>query len=473
MGEGRWRRRALLVCEGYATVGVQVALLRALLPHGGAGIPTTSVALTAMLIGLGTGYAAAGRGRTQGSERDAARCLMLAAAWAAVGLSPAVVGGVLYAGEAATGSPLAAAAVYAVLAGAPALHWLGRATAILIGLAHAGGSQRDAGQGLAWSCLGNAVAGTTVALITMRWLGTAAATATIVAACAGAALWAGWRDRGDRRGLCAAAGALAVLTGIDVAQTRGGDLRTTAYADYRRDRDPAGQRTLYANSQAMSGRDAQGRALPYVERIEDGLEQAGGGRVLVLGGGGLTLGEGRPRIEATFVDVEPDTREIAEWGVEAEAEPPLVVADARAALARLEARWPAVVADVFRGPRTRPGHLATREAWQAVHAVLEPQGLLVVNTLVDRADGRLSVYEARRERTLRSVFADCVRDEQVPGHRLYWCRRHPADGEGRIYADASTAAAIEGVRPLRIEGQEARGQEAARGENHGDDGAER
>ena len=446
---GRARVAAALALEGYATVAVQVCLLRVVMPEAGSAVVVTGIALTMVLLGLGNGYRHAAKETGTGdAAAKAAGALVLGGALAVVMLERNVAW-LVYAGAEAAGADRRwGTALYAGLAGFLPMHCFGRATAHLIGLWNSQRSTRDAGNALAWSCVGNAVAGLALAATVMQWAGVAAAIATIaIATGLGAAMLWDAGTEGQRTIRWVATGAVCTVALAAAVYEEDALYLSTAYADYRVQKEEGGGTVLVGNRMRLSEDDGEGRGSDYIEWMEDELIAAGAQRVAVLGGAGGVLGKGRgDALQVLFVDVDP-----AMDRVRKEVFPPargeMLAGDARQWIRGQSGEgWDAIMGDTFSQPVSQPTHLTTREFFEEVRAALKEDGGVFAINLIGHA-GKSSNYMVRVERTLRSVYADCTRWTSKPGgrweNRVYWCTRHPDDGGRTVYSDRTSKAGMD------------------------------
>ena len=339
---------------------------------------------------------------------------------------------------------MAQVALYSVVGIAP-VGWL---LAECVLLAHACVPGRDAAQTaggiFALSTVGNVLGALVTTFVLLRFLGTAAAAAVLVGGLLLAAMIA------RRRSVPAlAACVICAFPALDLWYEATQYVERNAYADYRIVELEDGGRMLDVSGQAASRHDAAGKGWDYAERIERTLCEAGETRVLVLGAAGMTLGKGAPcELDIAFVDIDPAQRRIAVQFLGMRAEKPgrFIAADARAWLRGDAGDWPAIVVDTYSNRRTLPQHLLTAEFYRLARARLADGGSLYVNHLTWADD---ALFRTRAERTLRSVFANClswpVAIEQgrgwhealaSPGNLLFRCRKSAFDGDNAIYSDA-------------------------------------
>ena len=447
---------AILLAEGWASLGTEILALRRMVPWAGSSVDVTSVLLAVYLAALAGGYRRGGRLAASGDPRPRlALRLAAAAAWAAFWLADPGIGLVF----SLPLPPLLQAAVYSTVGIAP-VGWL---LAECVLLAHACAPRRNpsetAGGVFALSTVGNVAGALASTFLLLPTLGLAAATLAVVAAPAAAALLASRRDVPVFALLiacCWPAADLWVEASDYVARN--------AYADYRFV-EVDDSRVLIVNNQMASRHDPQGRGWDYAELFERTLCGAGETRTLVLGAAGMTIGRGAPcELDLTFVDVDPAQQSIsAEFlGVPQGTAGKFAGRDARAFLRGDPGGWSAIVVDVFSNPLSTPQHLLTAEFYRLVRAKLDDGGSLYVNHTASPGE---ELFLTRAERTLRSVFAECSSrttmdfapdtgwhaEASMPRNLLFRCRKSELDADRAVYSDAVPRAELD--RSLRLQGR--------------------
>lgn len=237
--------------------------LRMLVPVAGQSIGVTSVVVTvflAFLAFLALGYERGGRYRGEPGKR-AARNMGLAAVWAALWLSHAVVAAFWAATSWA--HALCQVGLYACLAAGVPAYLLAETVVVLVECRREGLASARAGGVFAASTAGNVLGGLGAALVPMRFAGVAGAVAAVAGVLVlGSAAASGRRMPtwlvACRTGAVLAAGANWAVEGRSFA-------RTTAYADYSIDAGDGGEKYLRANRQRACRDDARGIGHPYLE----------------------------------------------------------------------------------------------------------------------------------------------------------------------------------------------------------------
>jgi spermidine synthase len=163
---------------------------------------------------------------------------------------------------------------------------------------------------------------------------------------------------------------------------------------------------------------SQGRSISMFTYMLEGLARAYAPRlqrVLCIGMGmGIVPRElARSGVSVDVVEINPDIVPIARRFFDLDPSAfHLVIGDGRYYLNRTADRYDAVILDAFIGDSS-PTHLMSREAFLAVRRVLQPDGVLVMNTFADIEPPR-DFMAASLLRTLSEVFPS-VKVHGVPG----------------------------------------------------------
>ena len=398
----------MVFVEGFSSLGAEVIALRRLVPHLGSSITVTAPTIGFFLLALALGYQAGGRVERNFLARVRSNFL-IAAALIAVGLAGPVVEALFTHIRPA----LIAYLIFIVGVLGPIAWLLGQTVPVLTNLLRHERAGARSGAALYWSTLGSFLGSLSLSLLVMQWLGVSAA----VLVCA-APLLALIPMLGDRPGvsawhslpLPAVVAAAAVTCNLLLPQQI-----ETAYATYRVApvalpgmTDP---RVFFINNSVASLVDDSEppRYARYIERLRTLLLDDMGlrdKRIAVLGGGGFTLSHREPLNDYVYVDIDPAVREVAEREfLGAPVRGRFIAADARRFVADTDERFDAVVVDAFSALTSIPAHLVTREFWQGTRRVLNADGVMVANLILD---ARLATPYARNLlATIQSVYGQC------------------------------------------------------------------
>lgn len=432
---------AVVFIEGFCSLGAEVIALRQIIPHMGSSIVVTAPTIGFFLLALALGYHAGGR-VAAGYRAVVARNFLLAALLIGVGLSGAAVDLVFT----AINPPEIAYLLLITGVLCPVAWLLGQTVPILSNLLQHERVGEASGEALYYSTLGSFLGSLSLSLVLMQWLGVSAAVAfCALLLLAGHAL------------LCArawSAALVALLVGV-AAVTANAWLRPqieTAYASYLV--EPAAYegaidgRALRNNNSFASLIDESEppRYARYIRHIRGMLLddlQFRGRRILVLGAGGFTVSHGEPANHYTYVDIDPAVREIAEKHfLREKANGDFVADDARRFVVRSEQRFAAVIVDVYGAHSSIPGHLVTREFWQETRRILDPQGLLIANLILDSA--LATPYSRNLLATIESVYGRCavevLQKRQVLANVIVTCRNGDEPEAAQLFTDERNRA---------------------------------
>jgi predicted membrane-bound spermidine synthase len=433
---------AIVFIEGFCSLGAEVIALRQIIPHMGSSIVVTAPTIGFFLLALALGYHAGARIAGEYLE-TVARNFLIAALLLGAGLAGVTVD--LF--FASLNPP--EVAYLALMAGVlcPIAWLLGQTVPILTNLLQHQRVGEASGEALYYSTLGSFLGSLSLSLLVMQWLGVSAAIAlSSLLLIVGFVLL-----RGRRWATAVASLAVATLTVVANAWLR--PQIETAYASYLvvpAQYDSAiNGRALKNNSSYASLIDESEppRYALYIRHIRRLLLDELGfhdRRILVLGAGGFTLSHREPNNHYTYVDIDPAVRAIAEKHFLGEAARGEFIADdARRFVVRSEQRFAAALVDVYSAHSSIPGHLVTREFWQATRRVLEPDGLLIANLILDSAlatpysrnllatiesiYGRCSVEVLQKWQTLANVVVICRNGEPPEPVRIFVDERNQAD----------------------------------------------
>ena len=432
---------AIVFIEGFCSLGAEVIALRQIIPHLGSSIVVTAPTIGFFLLALALGYHAGAR--IDGDYLAVvARNFLVAALLIGVGLSGVGVDLIFTALK----PPEIAYLVLITGVLCPTAWLLGQTVPILSNLLEHERVGEASGQALYYSTLGSFLGSLTLSLLIMQWLGVSAA----VALCA-LLLLVGYALLGGRRWTTTVAGLLAATLTVTANAWLRPEIET-AYASYlvvpaKYDGAIDG-RALKNNSSFASLIDESEppHYARYIRHIRSLLLDELGfrdRRILVLGAGGFTLSHREASNHYTYVDIDPAVRGIAEKHFLREAARGEFVADdARRFVIHSDQRFAAAIVDVYGSHSSIPGHLVTREFWQATRRVLEPEGLLIANLILDSA--LATPYSRNLLATIESIYGRCavevLQKKQVLANVVVTCRNGPPPAPERVFIDERNTA---------------------------------
>ncbi|HPT50005.1 MAG TPA: fused MFS/spermidine synthase [Accumulibacter sp.] len=437
----------MVFIEGFCSLGAEVLALRQIIPHLGSSILVTAPTIGFFLLALALGYHAGAK--IDGDYLAAVgKNFLLAAALIGVGLAGVGVD-LLF----TVFRPPELA--YLILIGGvlcPIAWLLGQTVPILTNLLQHQRAGEASGQALYYSTLGSFLGSLSLSLVIMQWLGVSAA----VALCALLLVVGFVLLRGGHRANLAIGAAVAMTIAVANAWLR--PEIETAYASYL---------VVPANfTGAENGRALKNNS-SYASLIDDAepphyaryIQHIRGilldelafrdRRILVLGAGGFTLSHREPLNRYTYVDIDPAVRGIAEKHfLRQAARGEFVADDARRFVIQTDQRFAAAIVDVYGSHSSIPGHLVTREFWQATRRVLEPNGLLIANLILDSA--LATPYSRNLLATIEHVYGRCavevLQKKQFLANVVVTCRNGETPEAVHLFVDERNTADIDLAR---------------------------
>ncbi|MEF8750248.1 MAG: fused MFS/spermidine synthase [Candidatus Accumulibacter propinquus] len=432
---------SIVFIEGFCSLGAEVIALRQIIPHLGSSIVVTAPTIGFFLLALALGYHA-GAKIDEGYIEVVAKNFLLAALLVGIGLAGIGVD-LLF-----TALRPPELAYLLLVAGVlcPIAWLLGQTVPILTNLLLRERAGEASGEALYYSTLGSFLGSLSLSLLVMQWLGVSAA----VALCALLLVIGYTLLRGPGWRTAVISLAVASLTGVANAWLR--PEIETAYASYLvlpvQYEGAINGRALKNNSSFASLIDDSEPPLyaRYIRHIRSLLLDELGfreRRILVLGAGGFTLSHREPSNHYTYVDIDPAVRGIAEKHFLGEAARGEFIADdARRFVIRSEQRFAAAIVDVYGSHSSIPGHLVTREFWLATRRVLEPEGLLIANLILDSA--LATPYSRNLLATIESVYGRCavevLQKKQVLANVVVTCRNGQPAEPASLFIDERNSA---------------------------------
>lgn len=410
----------IIFLEGYAVLSTELLAIRQLIPFTGNGTDTVSVIIAAVLMPLAFGYFAGGNFRPGGEKRETVRRRLLrnlpvAAVILALGLSHSVIELVLDTVFDFTSwyNRIFLASVYSLLFLVYPVYLLGQTVPLVSNYFSRERLPVMAGRIMFFSTMGSFAGSVFCTLVLMAFAGVHNAVIATIAALTLLTLILSRRRFSWPPVVALAALAIAVFLNNGAAMKRLNIVNDNIYNTAQIDDDTLQNiRILRLNNTYSSGIDtASAKPLfPYFKFTEDyfiePLKDGGAPHdILVIGAGGFALGRTDTQNNYTYVDVDPDLKDIAENLFLKEKLGPnkkISTLEARAFLNRSKDKYDLVILDIFQGPSLSPEHLVTREFFQQVKDHIKDGGAMVGNYV--GSSSFQDPFSQKLENTMRSVF---------------------------------------------------------------------
>lgn len=435
----------IVFIEGFCSLGAEVIALRRLVPHVGSAIVVTAPTIGLFLLALALGYGSGAR-VTARFTAVVARNFQVSALLAGLGLARITVDGLFTLVQ-----PTGLAYLFFIGGVLCPLAWLlGQTVPALTNLMKHMRTGEASGYALYWSTLGSFLGSVSLSLVAMQWLGVSAAVLICsILLVLGSLLLAGPSRLTWVTGLIIGVAA----TAINLRPAH--EVLDTAYADYTVKPivrpEHLNPRGFFVNNSLASLIDDSEppHYARYVQHLRHLILEELAYKekdILVLGAGGFTLSHREPSNRYTYVDIDAKIREIAEQRFLKEPiRGAFIVDDARRYVRNTDKQYDAVVVDVFSSHTSIPGHLVTQEFWQDTRRTLTPQGVLLINLILD---GRLETPYARNLlATIDSVYGRCavevLHKSQALSNVIVSCYNSSRAGQSAPYTDERNGADVD------------------------------
>lgn len=182
-----------------------------------------------------------------------------------------------------------------------------------------------------------------------------------------------------------------------------------AYANVVIEKDVNNTRYFVTNANYSSLLTSEGKPAEYIGLMQDVSREllAKDDEVLVIGAGGYSFTNKFDYVKSTYVEINPDLKEVAEkYFLKGSVDAEVHHADARGYIvANSNKRYDAIILDAYSGLSDVPVHLLTVEFFKQLKTVLTPGGTVMVNMLVDPLFR--DRYSLGFKNTLDASFGNC------------------------------------------------------------------
>lgn len=421
----------IIVLEGYVVLSAELLALRLLIPFVGNATDTVAVVIAAVLMPLAFGYYVGGRARSHIRRRLLVN-LTLASVVLVFGLSYAVLDmffGMAQFGHSSHGR-LLGAVLYAVIFLVLPVFWLGQTVPLVSHYFRQAALPATTGKILFFSTLGSFMGAVFCTIVLMPWIGVHHS-ASITIFCLTALIFLLARRIPDRFTVTAfCAMALCLVLNSDFAMARMGIVSNNQYntVEIASSIDGSMKFMRINNTHASAIYTDPARqdkaVFGYIQMVEDNLiaPLSATGRphdILVIGGGGMTVGLTDMLNNYIYLDIDPALESIARDHMTQGHNTPnkrFVAEEARAYLARGGRTFDLIFLDIYQDRTGVPSHTITREFFEQLKLALKPDGIVAANIIA--AANFNDAYAIALDQTIRGVFP--LANRQVIGNFNAW-----------------------------------------------------
>lgn len=435
----------IILIEGFVSIATEILTIRQLLPVAGGSVIVTSLIIGIFLLFLALGYHRGGQFRTH-PQKDLQLNFLIAAVWLGIGLSYFFVGLFFKIVEHYTGYHIIyALLLYLLLVIAPLIFILGQTVPITMNMVKQNQSAGSiGGQTLSLSTIGSFLGATVTTLILMHYLGVAWTLTINVGLLLSLYLLLSFKEPSFFIAIFISAFVMSIIYFFNINVEKNIFSRTNNYANYQIldiNHADIAQKILMINDAASSAIDKNNKGFFYIELIKKILfheMKIHDADILVLGAGGFSLSNaGTYGNHFTYVDIDPQIKEVVFPAFSTNLNGELIIADARQYLKNANHLYQVIVTDAYTDVKSIPAHLLTLEFMNDIFNHLTNNGIAIFNVI---AKPTLSDHYSKRiDNTLRAVFQNCMAIPQVFADRatniIYVCSKNKSTKDNKIYSD--------------------------------------
>ncbi len=441
----------VILVEGFVTISAEILTIRQLIPVVGNSVVVTSLIIGVFLLFLAYGYRKGGQ-----YQKDFVGILKTnftkSAVWLGAGLSFALIDlffNVIH--HYLRVGVLVALLIYLLLVTAPLVYFLGQTVPITMNLIkNVKSTGAIGGKILHLSTLGSFLGAVLTSLFLMNTFGVAWTVVVNYLLLASLVLITFKSFKKDGLKIFILCCASLVVYQLNVSAENKLFIKTNSFANYKVIKDGE-SKILQLNNSFSSRLTADKKGLAYIEYIKSILFEdlaLTGKEILVLGAGGFTLSaEQEKGNHFTYVDIDPDIKEVVEDHFLRPISGEFVAADARTFLNETSKKFDVIISDVYSNKTSIPTHLVTKEYWTQIRNALQPGGVAILNiiarpTLEDD-------YSRRMDNTIRSEFRRCMvapfKYSDEVSNIIYLCKEIQEAGENKkeLYSDGLNQSALD------------------------------
>lgn len=405
---------AAIFIEGYVVLATELLAIRQAIPVAGAGTDTIAIIIAAVLLPLAFGYHVGGAFKAGNIRRRLVSNLLIAAFILCFSLSMLMIEKFFFflSNTLNIHHHAAQAAAYAVLFIAGPAYLLGQTIPLVSNFFSGKSLARATGKMLFFSTLGAFLGSVFTTIVLMTYIGvhnTVILNLFLIFVLI--FLLSGKRQR-FYRGAALVPVIIVFLLNNGWLMQRLNVVSDNSYSTIKIETYPPDDTRvlLHNNNPSSSFSDDHGAVFGYIRHFNESyirplMADAVAQDILVLGGGGMTVGYFDRQNNYTYVDIDPSTKDAAETYLIRQKLTPnkrFVAEDARAFLFSNDKKFDLIVIDTYIAGRAIPPQLVTAEFFAQVKAALKPGGRVAMNML--SCPHFEDVFSVRLDNTIRAVF---------------------------------------------------------------------
>ncbi len=432
------KAKVILLAEGFASVSLQVFIMRQLVPFAGSNVIISSLVIGIFLAFLALGYHTGGS-RTKNQLKTLKNNMIYSAILISIGFSYLFMELFFILSKDIIGNTMIEITIYLLLFLAPPVFLLGQTMPLLTNFMKEQRVSETTGLALSVNTIGSVLGSIVTSLIFISYFGMAWTLVIDVAILCSLSIYLS--DKNKRSTIIfTSTFIISLCYVVNKPIEQGKFLVTNEYANYSIKEDEKGIALILNNSHA-SGIDSNGMPFKYATTIRTmmtglGIEDSD---ILVLGAGGFTISRGDKSNRYKYIDIDPALKRIAEnYILKRRINGEVEFTDARIYLDRNEDKVDAIIVDLFTHRESMPWHVTTKEFMTKLSNTLNDDGYVFFNIISKK---RFSdPFSQAIDNTITSTFNYCYKTPVfLKGtdflNLVYACKKNGENDSKKIYID--------------------------------------
>ncbi len=439
----------ILLIEGFATISIEILIIRVLIPYVGSSVIITSIIIGVFLLFLSLGYFYGGTLKAEYNKK-LSRNFLLASMFLGLGLSSGFISSFFWLGFThLTQSILILLVSYLLMVLAPMIFLLGQTIPITTNLFSETLSVSGiSGYSLFVNTLGSFLGAIVTSLVLLHFLGVAKTLFFNTCLLVFLAYYL-FPTKRSLNHLITLSGVVMIIYILNIGVEHSLFVKTNNYGNYAVI-NKFDKKIFLVNFSLMSSLDKHFKASRYIELIKSILFKKlklTHKDILVIGAGGFTLNaETNYKNKFTYLDIDDQIKTIAEsYFLKRSINSKFIAGDARAFFHSTKSLFDVIVIDTYKHLNSIPSYLVTNDFFKEVKSHIRINGFAIFNIIA--SPFLEDKFSKTVDNTIRHNFKNCLQIPTSINHQLsnlvYFCKKSKWEMVNNIYSDDLNQATLD------------------------------
>jgi predicted membrane-bound spermidine synthase len=433
----------ILFIEGFTSVALQIFIMRQLVPFVGNSVVIMSFVVGIFLAALSAGYFAGGNHK-ENHIAILSRNLIISGFLIAIGFSYQVLDSSFSLLNSIFDNPLIEVGVFLSFALFPTIFLLGQTIPLLTNYLKEDSVSQITGVALSINTAGSVLGSTITSLIFFYYFGMAITLLINVMLIVLLILFVS-NSKNILKNIVISIALMSVATLFNLKYENETFIATTNYGNYEirnieNEKYNYNLKAFVINKSYSSGIINNQYNFKYIEYLRKTIKDLNfkNKEILVLGAGGFTISVNDKNNNYTYVDIDPQIKEIVESNfLKEKIEGEFIAEDARVYVKNTKKKYDLVIVDLFTNYISIPWHVTTKEFMTDVYNITNKKGSVFLNIIASKNFD--TPYSKMIHNTITSTFDYCYSvpfmDAKADGMNIEYICKVEEKEEKKIFID--------------------------------------